>query len=156
MRDALNGQLNGEIYSAYLYLSMAACFYSIGLPGFGQWMKAQRLEELVHALRFFDYVVEQGGRVKMMAVEGPPIEWDSPLAAFEAALAHEKKVTGLINGLVDVAVGEGDDTTREFLQWYVDEQEEEEESAGSVVEKIRATGGSKDAMTALDEELGRR
>lgn len=156
MQDALNGQLNAEIYSAYLYFSMSAYFESIQLPGFAGWMRAQRLEELVHALKFFDYMVESGGRVWLKPIEGPPTGWDSALAAFEAAYRHEQKVTGLINRLVEIAGQEGDEQTVEFLKWYVAEQEEEEESASTVVQKIKAAGDSASEMAGLDEELGQR
>ncbi len=156
MQKALNGQLNAEMYSAYLYLSMAAYLESIALPGFASWMRVQRLEELVHALKFFDYIVESGGRVTLAPIDGPPTEWDGALGAFEAAYAHEKKVTSLINSLVDVAREEKDEATFEFLQWYVEEQEEEEESASSVVEKIRAAGEDAAELEKLDGELAMR
>jgi ferritin len=155
MVEALNGQLNAEMYSAYLYLSMSAYYESIGMPGFASWMRVQRLEELVHALKFFDYIVEAGGRVLLRPVEGPPVDWEGALATFEAALAHEQKVTGLINGLVDLAREEEDEATFEFLQWYVAEQEEEEESARKIVEKIKAAG-AEDGLEKLDGELAVR
>lgn len=153
MREALTGQLIAELYSAYLYLSMSSYFESLNLPGFASWMRVQRLEEIVHALKFFDYIVEAGGRVLLGPIDGPPTEWDGALGTFEAALAHEKKVTGLINDLVEVARAEEDPETGEFLQWYVREQVEEEESAGAVVNKIREAG---DDLSALDAELAQR
>ncbi|MBU1671707.1 MAG: ferritin [Actinobacteria bacterium] len=153
MQEALTGQLIAEMYSAYLYLSMSSYFESLNLPGFASWMRVQRLEELVHALKFFDYIVEAGGRVLLGPIDGPPTEWDGALGAFEAALAHEKKVTGLINDLVEVARAEGDSATEEFLKWYIDEQVEEEESAEEVVSKIKAAG---DDLGALDAELAQR
>ena len=156
MAEALNAQLNAEIYSAYLYLSMAAFYESLGLPGFASWMRVQRLEELIHALKFFDYIVEAGGRVLLRPIDGPPTEWEGALGPFEAAYAHEQKVTGLINALVEVAKEEKDDATAEFLQWYVDEQVEEEESASSVVEKIKSAGGSDAELEKLDGELAIR
>jgi ferritin len=157
MQEALNGQLNAELYSAYLYMSMAAFYESIGMPGFASWMRVQRLEELVHAMKFFDYIVEAGGRVLLGPIEGPPTEWEGgTLGPFEAAYAHEQKVTGLINALVDVAREEKDEATEEFLQWYVDEQVEEEESASSVVEKITAAGDSSEELEKLDGELAMR
>jgi len=156
MQDELNGQLNAEMYSAYLYLSMAAHYESIGMPGFASWMRVQRLEELVHALKFFDYIVEAGGRVLLSPFDGPPTEWDGVLGPFEAAYAHEQKVTGLIDALVDVARAEEDEATFEFLQWYVKEQEEEEESASSVVEKIKSAGDSEEELEKLDGELAMR
>ncbi|MCJ7745487.1 MAG: ferritin [Actinobacteria bacterium] len=155
MEEALNGQLNAELYSAYLYLSMSAYYHSINMPGFANWMRVQWTEELKHALKFFDYIAENG-RVLLRPIEVPPTRWDSALAPFEAACAHEQKVTGLIDSLVELATSEGDDVTREFLQWYVDEQVEEEESASGAVEKIKQAGGSVDELASLDRELGRR
>ena len=155
MEEALNGQLNAELYSAYLYLSMSAYYHSINLPGFANWMRVQWAEELKHALKFFDYVAENG-RVLLRPVEVPPAEWDSATAPFEAAYAHEQKVTGLINLLVELATSQGDEVTRDFLQWYVDEQVEEEESSSEAVEKIRAAADSADELDRLDQEFGQR
>lgn len=155
MQEALTDQLVAEMYSGYLYLSMSAYFESIGKPGFASWMRVQRLEELSHALKFFDYIAENG-RVLLRGIDGPPTEWGSALAAFEDALAHEKKVTGLINGLLEVAGDEGDEATLEFLQYFVGEQEEEEESAEAVVSKIKAAGDSAEEMDRLDGELAKR
>jgi len=156
MQEALNVQLNAELYSAYLYLSMSAYYESIGMPGFASWMRVQRLEELVHGLKFFDYIVESGSRVLLRPIDGPPTEWDGVLGPFEAAYAHEQKVTGMIDALVGVAREEKDDDTVEFLQWYVKEQVEEEESASSVVEKIKAAGDSVEEIEKLDGELAMR
>lgn len=156
MLKALNGQLNSEMYSGYPYLSMAAYYESINLPGFSSWMRMQRLEELTHALKFFDYIVESGGRVWLDAIEGPPTEWDSQLAPFEAAYRHEQKVTDLINELVKVAREESDGATEEFLQWFVKEQEEEEETAEAVVKEIKEAGDSGEALEKLDGELAAR
>lgn len=156
MREALNRQLNAEMYSAYLYLSMAAYYESIGMPGFASWMRVQRLEELVHAMKFFDYVVEAGGRVKLYPIDEPPGEWEGALQPFEAALEHERKVTGLIDSLVGVAREDEDEETFEFLQWYVAEQEEEEESAAAVVERIKAAGDREEELEKLDGELAMR
>lgn len=156
MEEALNAQLNAEMYSAYLYLSMAAYYESIGLPGFASWMRVQRLEELVHALKFFDYIVEAGGRVLLRPIDAPPATWEGALGPFEAAYAHEQKVTGLIDALVDSAKEEGDDATVEFLQWYVDEQVEEEESASGVLERIKAAGEEATELEKLDGDLAMR
>ncbi len=105
--EALNDQLNAELYSGYLYLSMAAYFHSVGLPGFAQWMRVQAQEELVHAMKFYDFITERGGRVLLKAIEGPPTQWSSPLEAFEAALKHEEMVTGRINAIMNLAISEG-------------------------------------------------
>jgi ferritin len=156
MEGKLNAQLNAEMYSGYLYLSMAAFYESIDMPGFASWMRVQRLEELTHALRFFDYVVDSGGRVRLSPIEAPPFEWDGALGAFEAALAHERRVTGLINDLVEVAEEEKDDASLEFLEWFVHEQEEEEETAEKVVGLIKAAGDSADELEKLDGELALR
>jgi ferritin len=155
MLEELNGQLNAEMYSAYLYLSMSAYYESVGMPGFASWMRVQRLEELVHALKFFDYIVEAGGRVVLRSIDTPPAEWEGVPGPFEAACAHERKVTGLIDGLVDIAREEKDEETFEFLQWYVKEQEEEEASASRIVEKIKAAGASEE-LEKLDGELAMR
>jgi len=156
MQDALNGQLNAELYSAYLYASMSAYFESINLRGFANWMRVQAQEEVVHAYRFYNFVNERGGRVVLGPVEGPPTEWDSPLAAFEAAYGHEQKVTGLINELVDLAVSEKDHATNNFLQWFVSEQVEEEASANEVVQKLNLVGEATGGLFMLDREMGQR
>jgi len=156
MQEALNGQMNAELYSSYLYLSMSAYFQDINLGGFANWMRVQAQEELVHAMKFYDFVNERGGRVVLKAVEGPPIEWDSPLAVFEAAYKHETKVTGLINELVELALAEHDHATNIFLQWFVTEQVEEEDSANEVVQKIKLMGDAQGGLFMLDQELGQR
>ena len=156
MEDALNEQHNAELYSGYLYLAMSAWFQSINLSGFAAWMRVQAQEELVHAMKFYDYINERGGRVTLKTIDGPPSEWDSPLAAFEGAYAHEQKVTGMINGLVDLAREEHDHATEIFLQWFVTEQVEEEDSANEVVQKIKLMGEASGGLFMLDRELGQR
>jgi len=156
MNDALNEQINAEFYSAYLYLSMEAYFESVNLPGFAKWMRAQIQEESMHAMKLYDFVNERGGRVLLKAIEEPAMEWSSPLAAFEAAYAHEQKVTGLINGLVNLAVEEKDHATNSFLQWFVNEQVEEEASADSVVQQLKMVKDSAEGKFMIDRELGQR
>ncbi len=156
MQQALNDQVNAELYSSYLYLSMAAYFESVDLPGFSNWMRVQAQEELVHALKFYDFINERGGRVTLTAIDGPPTQWDSPLAVFEQAYAHEQKVTGLINSLVDTAEVLKDHATRSFLSWFVDEQVEEEASADGVVRKLKLAGESGSGLFMIDQELGQR
>ena len=156
MQEALNKQINAEIYSSYLYLSMAASFESVSLPGFANWMRCQAQEELVHAIKIYDFINERGGRVTLKSIEAPPVEWDSPLAAFEAAYEHEQKVTGLINDLVDLAQAEHDHASDNFLQWFVAEQVEEEDSANTIVEKIKLVGEAQGGLFMLDQELGQR
>lgn len=154
--NALNSQLNAELYSAYLYLSMEAYFESIDLSGFAKWMRAQAQEELMHAMKLYDYIVQRGERVTLSTIKGPQIEWDSSLAVFEHVYKHEQKVTGLINDLVDLASSQSDHATSNFLQWFVAEQVEEEESASGVLQRIRLAGDSKSGLFMLDSELGQR
>jgi len=156
MEKALNEQVNAELYSSYLYLSMSAYFQNLNLSGFASWMKAQAQEELFHAMKFYNYVYERGGKVVLQAIVAPPTEWESPLAAFEAALAHEQKVTGLINDLVNLAIEEKDHATNNFLQWFVSEQVEEEDSVGEVVNKIKLIGQASGGLFMLDRDLAQR
>jgi len=154
--NALNYQLNAELYSAYLYLSMESYFESIELTGFGNWMRVQVQEELAHAMKFYDYIVQRGERVILSSIEEPPSQWESPQSAFEHVYKHEQKVTGLINTLVDLAMSESDHATNNFLQWFVAEQVEEEESSGGVLQKIKLSGDSKSGLFMLDSELAQR
>jgi len=156
MEEALNGQVNAELYSAYLYLSMESYFKSLNLNGFARWMRVQTQEEVAHAMKIYDFVNERGGRVILKAIEGPPTEWDSPLAVFEAVYVHEQKVTGLINDLVDLAIKEKDHATNTFLQWFVNEQVEEESSADEVVQQLKMMENAPGGMFMLDRELGQR
>jgi len=156
MEEALNGQVNAEMYSAYLYLSMESYFKSLNLNGFASWMRVQTQEEMIHAMKIYDFINGRGGRVILKAIEGPPIEWDSPLAVFEAVYVHEQKVTGLINELVNLAIKEKDHATNTFLQWFVNEQVEEESSADEVVQQLKMMENAPGGMFMLDRELGQR
>ena len=156
MQTALNGQLNAELYSSYLYLSMNAYFKSVNLDGFANWMYYQAQEELEHSLKFYDFIIQRGGKVQLQQIAAPPTEWNSPLAVFEATLKHEQKVTGLINDLVDVAHEERDHATNIFLQWFVSEQVEEEESVGGVLEQLKLLGDAKGGLFMIDRELSKR
>lgn len=156
VQKALNQQINAELYSAYLYLSMNAYFKSVSLDGFANWMFFQAREELTHAMKIYDFVNRRGGRVTLGGIESPPAEWDSPLAVFEETLKHERKVTGLINALVETALAENDHATTIFLQWFVTEQVEEEESAGGVLEQLRLLGDAKGGLFMMDRELAKR
>jgi len=156
MEKALNEQVNAELYSAYLYLSMEAYFRSLNLGGFASWMRVQTQEEVSHAMKIYDYIVERGGRATMKAIEGPDTKWDGSLALFEAVYAHEQKVTSLINNLVDMAIEEKDHATNSFLQWFVNEQVEEEASADDVVQKIKMMQDAPGGIFMLDRELGQR
>ncbi|MDD3472238.1 MAG: ferritin [Syntrophaceae bacterium] len=156
IQDAFNEQINAETYSAYLYLSMAAYFASINLDGFATWMRVQAQEELLHAMKFFDYINERGGNVNLKPIDGPPTRWDSPIAAFQEAYRHEQKVTGLINNLVDISLQERDHASNAFLQWFVTEQVEEEASADAVVQKLKLAGDHGGGLFMIDRELGAR
>lgn len=156
MEEALNGQVNAEMYSAYLYLSMESYFKSLDLNGFANWMRVQTQEEMVHAMKIYDFINGRGGRILLKAIEGPPTQWDSPRAVFEAAYAHEQKVTGLINGLVDMAIKEKDHATHTFLQWFVNEQVEEEASADTVVQQLKMMENAPGGLFMLDRELAQR
>lgn len=156
MENALNAQINAEMYSSYMYLAMAAYFEDKSLPGCAAWMKAQAQEELFHAMKFFDYVHERGGRVALQAIETPPSKWSSVVAVFEDTLAHEQKVTALINDLVDLALELKDHATNNFLQWFVAEQVEEEDSVKAVVDKLKLMGEAAGGMFMIDRELGQR
>ncbi len=156
VQDALSGQLNAELYSSYLYLSMSSYFSSSDLAGFANWMRVQAREELMHAMKLYDYINERGGRILLKPIEGPPTEWKSTQDAFEHTLRHEQKVTGLINGLVDLAIVEKDHATNNFLQWFVSEQVEEEASAGDVLHKVKRVGDNTSSLFMLDQELAAR
>ena len=156
MGEALNGQVNAEMYSAYLYLSMESYFRSLNLNGFANWMRVQTQEELMHTMKIYDFINERGGRVTLKAIEGPPTKWESPLAVFNAVYAHEQKVTGLINKLVDLAIKEKDHATNAFLQWFVNEQVEEESSADEIVQQLKIMKDAPGGMFMLDRELGQR
>jgi ferritin len=135
---------------------MSAYFQTINLLGFANWMRVQAQEELVHAMKFHDFINERNGRVILQQVEAPPTEWSSPLDVFEGAYKHEQKVTGLINDLVNLAVGERDHATNIFLQWFVTEQVEEEASADEVVQKLKLVGDDSSGLFMLDGEMGQR
>ena len=156
VENALNAQFNAELFSSYLYLSMNAYFRSINLDGFANWMYQQAKEELIHAMKFYDFIIQRGGRVIPAAVSAPPNEWESPLVVFEETLAHEQKVTGLVNDLVDIANAEHDHATQIFLQWFVTEQIEEEESAGGVLEQLKLLQDNQSGLFMVDRELAQR
>lgn len=156
IQDAFNKQLNMELYSGYIYLSMSAHFGSQNLGGMANWMRIQAHEELMHAMRFYNFINERGGRVILAQVDEPKTDWNSALDAFEDALKHEQLVTSLIHGLVDLAVSEKDHAANNFLQWFVEEQVEEENSVQTVVDKLRLVGDNGVALLTLDGELGRR
>jgi len=156
MQDALNDQINAEYYSSYLYLSMAAWADSANLKGFANWFRVQVQEEMVHVMKFFQYVLDRRGVVKLAAIAGPPTQWASPLAAFEATLAHEQHVTGRINKLADLAIKENDHASHAILEWFVDEQVEEEATADLILQQLKLAGDAPAALFILDRELGAR
>ncbi len=156
MEQALNKQVNAELYSAYLYLSMAAYFHSINLNGFATWMTVQNLEETAHAMKFYHFINERGGRIWLEAIDKPATKWSSPLDVFEETLKHEEKVTGLINNLVDLAIAERDHATNAFLQWFITEQVEEEASANEVIQNLKLAGSDPNSLFMLDREMGTR
>ena len=152
----INQQINEELFSAYIYLAMAAHFETMNLEGFAGWMRLQAQEELGHAMRLFDHLTRRGGRVALKAVAEPPMDFGSPLEVFQKALAHEQHITGCIHGLYKVALEEGDYPAQSELQWFIDEQVEEEENTGRVVEQLKMAGDNKVALLMMDRELGQR
>lgn len=156
LEQAINEQIKWELFSSYLYLSMASYFDSINLKGSSSWMKVQAQEELTHAMRFYNYVVSRGGRVKTLPIDGPDTEWDSPLAAFSYGYEHETVVSKRINDLVDLSMSESDHATTNFLQWFVAEQVEEEENFDGVVQRLKMVGDAGNGLFMLDSELGAR
>jgi ferritin len=156
MEEALNKQINREFYSAYLYLAMSAYFESANMKGFAKWMRIQGKEEQAHALKLYDHVIARGGRVSLPSIEAPKAKWTSAGKVFEDVYAHEQKVTGMINSLVELAIKEKDHATFEMLQWFVKEQVEEEEHANEILQKIRTIGEIPGHLFCLDHELGKR
>lgn len=153
---ALKHQINEEMYSGYLYLSMESYFHSISLAGFASWMRVQAQEELSHAMKLYDFVHERGGRVFLEAINQPDSKWENPLAVFEQVMVHEEKVTALINELMDLVSAEQDHATKIFLQWFVSEQVEEEASVGDVLNKLRLIQNDSSGLFMLDAELAKR
>lgn len=153
MVNALNKQLNAELYSGYMYLAMAAYFESIDLPGFANWNRVHAQEEFTHGMKFYDYLVSRGARVTLTEIEAPPTEWEGAFAVFDHVLRHEQMVTGLINKLVDLAISQKDHATNNFLQWFVAEQVEEEETAGGILKKVKLAGDDSSALLLLDRDL---
>ncbi len=156
LQDAINAQINKELYSEYLYISMQAWFANQNLDGFANWMDAQGKEERFHAMKFFNYLIERGGKVELKAIEQPTVDFKSPLKAFEAALKHEQFVTKSINDLMEIAIKEKDHASRGLLQWFVDEQVEEEAAADRIVTRLKMIGDNAHALFMIDNELGQR
>jgi len=156
MEEALNRQVNRELYSSYLYLGMSAYFETTNLKGFAGWMKIQSNEERNHAMKFYDYIIARQGKVVLDTIEAPRGKWTSAGKVFEEVYAHEQKVTGMIDALVDLAIKEKDHATFEQLQWFVKEQVEEETNAATITEKIKTVGDVPGHLFYLDHELAKR
>ena len=156
VEEAINEQINAELYSAFLYLSMSAYFQRQNLPGFAKWTYVQYLEETTHALKFFNYVNERGGSVKLTAIKEPPTEWKNPVEVYDAIYKHEQLVTSLIYRIVDIAIQERDHASNNMLQWYVAEQVEEEANASLILEQLKRIGDAQESLYVLDKELGMR
>lgn len=156
VQDAMNEQIKNELFSAYLYLSMAAYFEARNLGGFAHWMRIQSQEEVEHAMKFFNFINDRGGKVSLMAIEQPKAEWKSALDAFNDAYAHEQLVTSMINNVYEVALKEKDYPAQVMLQWFIDEQVEEEKNASEIVEHLKMIEERGSAMLMLDKQLGKR
>ena len=153
---ALNKQINAEFHSAYLYLSMSSYLQSIGMAGCANWMKVQYQEELAHATHFFDYILERGGRVELFPIGDVIVNFKNVLDVFEETLTHEVQVTGLINNLMDVCIKESDHTSKSFLQWFVDEQVEEESNVEQVLNNLKLINGEGQGLLMMDREMQTR
>ena len=156
MEDAINEQIKNELYSAYLYLSMASYFESQTLPGFARWMRVQDGEERMHAMKLFDHVHDRGGIVRLMPIDQPPADFGGPLDVFEKVLEHEKKVTAMIHKLYALALKENDYASQVLLQWFINEQVEEEKNATQIVEKLKMVEAKCHGGLMLDHEMGKR
>ena len=156
MADAINKQINRELYSEYLYLSMAAYLENEGLSGFANFMRVQVQEERFHAMKMFDYVLERGGKIVLEQIDQPKVEFESVLEIFELALGHEKFISKSINELMDVAIAENDHASKSFLNWFIDEQVEEEASMDNLVNQLKLIGGQGHGLLMMDRELGQR
>ena len=153
VNKALNEQINAEFHSAYLYLSMSAYFEAVGLSGFANWMKIQYKEELAHAQKFFDYVNDRGARVILKPIAEVPAEFDGVTDVFEKTLAHEQNVTERINNLMDIAISESDHATKSFLQWFLDEQVEEENTVDQLLNNLKLINGEGQGLLMMDREM---
>lgn len=156
IRDAFNKQIQHETFSSYLYLSMAAYFHQEGFDGMARWMRVQAMEEMEHAMKFFDHIHERDGKVELLAIKKPENTWSSPLDAFKAALKHEKFITSKIEALATLAEAESDHASKSMLQWFIDEQVEEEANASRNVQMLEMAGKAGHAILMIDRELGSR
>jgi len=156
IETAMNKQINRELYSAYLYLSMSAYFQGLNLEGFAHWMRVQAKEEQAHALKFFDHILERNGAVKLEAIEEPAAAWKSPVDVCQAVLKHEQFITKSITTIMDLSRAEKDHASGTLLQWFVDEQVEEEANATLLLERVKMVKDSPGGLFMLDKQLGQR
>ncbi len=156
VQDALNEQMKHEFYSSYLYLSMSAYLDRANLPGMAKWMRAQAREEANHGMKIFDHLLDRAGKILLYPIGGPPSEFASPREVFDQAHRHEKEVTASINQLYGLAMDERDFASRVFLDWFVQEQVEEEKTSGLLAEQLRMVGEDRPGLLMLDRELGAR
>lgn len=156
MQDLMNEQINKEVFSSYLYLSMAAYFEGKNLPGFAHWMRIQETEERAHAMKFYDFLLERGGKVALQAIEAPKNEWGSTLEAAEEVVAHETMITASIYALYELALKEKDYPAQVMLQWFINEQVEEEKNAAEIVANLKMIEAHDTAVLQLDHRLSKR
>jgi ferritin len=156
LQQAFNEQINHEMASAYLYLSMAAYVHSMNLPGFAHWLELQYKEEQGHAMKLYKFVNERGGRVELLPIAQPSSDFRSPAHLFEEVLKHERKITGLISRLYETAMEQKDYAAQVLLHWFIEEQVEEEAAANEILETIRMAGEKGHALIMMDRQLARR
>jgi ferritin len=156
VQDAVNEQINKELYSSYLYLSMSAYFSDKNLPGLAQWLRVQAEEERGHAMKFYDFLLDRGGRVLLKEIAKPGEMWNSTFEAFKEVQAHEAMITASINALYELAVKEKDYPTQILLQWFINEQVEEEKNAAGIVAQLELINAKDTAVLMLDHQLGKR
>jgi len=156
LQKAINEQIKNELYSAYMYLAMSAQFDSKSLPGFARWTRMQAEEETEHAMKFFDFILDRGGKVELLAIDQPPVDYGDPLEVFRQVLAHEKKVTAMIYNLYEIALAEKDYPAQVMLHWFIDEQVEEEKNASYIVDQLEMVGNHMGAIINIDHHVGKR
>jgi ferritin len=156
MQNAINEQIKNELFSSYLYLSMAAHFEAENLPGFANWMKVQSKEEAEHAMKFYEYIYDRGGRVTLKGIDQPQTSFKTPIEVFKQVLEHERKVTAMIHKLYELALKESDYPSQVMLQWYIKEQVEEEKNAGTIIEQLKMAGDSSAALMMADRQFAMR
>jgi len=156
IQDIINLQINKELHSEYIYLSMAAYFYANDLDGIANFFTVQTQEEHSHAMKFYNYLLERGGKIELKTIDGPPVDFKSPVDVFEQTLAHEQFITKSINDMMDVAIKENDHSLVSFLKWFVDEQVEEESTVSRLLNRIKMIDGNGQGLLMLDAELSQR